>query len=298
MLSLQTWRNGLLILWISAISASAKDTPVFGKDDPIFGGIEKQQGESPFGKTLDAGTGKYSLRWLSTLTKKGMTDLTAITADKQMRKSVQPLVKTLGIQDITTVVIGNWLDPKGIPPVPLDEKFDTIVADYLIGAMDAFSPYTQDQMIPKLVDHLKPGGKLYIVGMEPIPDSAEGDANIICQVAQVRDACMLLAGQRPYREYPLEWVKRQASLLGGIQLVDSVEYPTRHSGNFIRRQIKNGRRRLPLIKSKKLAKEMEDLLDDLERRSDEATKSGPIELSSNYVVSITKLGEATCDWEQ
>lgn len=182
--------------------------------------------------------------------------------------------------------------------MPLDEKFDTIVADYLIGAMDAFSPYKQDQMIPKLVNYLKPGGKLYIVGMEPIPDSAEGDANIICQVAQVRDACMLLAGQRPYREYPQEWIKRQVSLLSGVELVDSGEYPIRHSGNFIRRQIKNGRKRLPLIKPKKLAKEMEDLLDDLERQSDEATKNGPIELPSNYVVSVARLGEATCDWKQ
>lgn len=112
MLSLQAWFQLLLVLWISTISASADDTPVYGKDDPIFGGIEKQQGGSPFGKILDAGTGTYSLRWLSTLTEKGMTDLTAITADKIMLKSVQPLVKKLDIQDITTLVIGNWFDQK------------------------------------------------------------------------------------------------------------------------------------------------------------------------------------------
>lgn len=42
--------------------------------------------------------------------------------------------------------------------------YDTILADYLIGAVDGFSPYEQDTIIKKLKDHLNPNGKLYVIG--------------------------------------------------------------------------------------------------------------------------------------
>mmetsp|Transcript_2706 Transcript_2706/g.6344 ORF Transcript_2706/g.6344 Transcript_2706/m.6344 type:complete len:308 (+) Transcript_2706:113-1036(+) len=295
---IQMIRLCCLLLVVSsfiAMASAAKDVPVYGKDDSIFGGIEEQQGDKPFGKVLDAGTGRYSLRWLSTLKEKGMTELTAITADDKMLKSITPLVEKLGIQDITSLVIGNWFGPEPIFSTE-HELFDTIVADYLIGAMDGFSPYKQDQMIPKLAQHLKPGGRLYIVGMEPIPDSAEGDADIVCQVARARDACLLLAGRRPYREYPLTWVKRQVDRTTGIQFLQAGEYPIRHSGNFIVRQINNGKRWLKLIKPKELENEMKNLLDDLEKQATEATKDGnKIELSFNYVVSAVKMEEVVIE---
>jgi hypothetical protein len=37
------------------------------------------------------------------------------------------------------IVIGNWQDPSFLH----GEKYDTILADYLIGAIDGFSPYFQ-----------------------------------------------------------------------------------------------------------------------------------------------------------
>jgi hypothetical protein len=52
---------------------------VFGKDDALFGAIERQQGNTPFGNFLDAGTGMHSLRWIATLEAKGMTDFTAVS---------------------------------------------------------------------------------------------------------------------------------------------------------------------------------------------------------------------------
>ncbi|CAJ1966046.1 unnamed protein product [Cylindrotheca closterium] len=303
---------------VASAANTIKDTPVYGHDDAIFGGIEEQQGDKPFGNVLDAGTGRYSLRWLSTLSlgSKGMTQLTAITADDKMLQSITPLVKKLGIEDITSLVIGNWFGEEEPIPFENDQSlllFDTIIADYLIGAMDGFSPYQQDLIIPKLAKYLKPGGRLYIVGMEPIPDSSVNkDEDIICQVKRVRDACLLLAGQRPYREYPLEWVTRQVDRTPGIQLVASnkgttkitatttttttTTYPIRHSGRFIIRQINNGRRWLKMIKPKSLEQEMKNLLDDLENQALEATKDGKkIELSFNYVVSAVKLEEVIID---
>ena len=51
----------------------------------------------------------------------------------------------------------------------------------------------------RLRDYLSPNGKLYIVGMEPIPDFAQEPASIITEIRRARDACILLGGHRPYR---------------------------------------------------------------------------------------------------
>ena len=48
--------------------------------------------------------------------------------------------------------------------------------------------------------HLNPGGRIYIVGMNPIPDhSSNPAAELVTEVRRARDACILLAGHRPYR---------------------------------------------------------------------------------------------------
>lgn len=51
----------------------------------------------------------------------------------------------------------------------------------------------------RLKRHLNPHGRLYVIGMNPIPDSATPPADIISEIRQARDACILLAGHRPYR---------------------------------------------------------------------------------------------------
>jgi hypothetical protein len=56
------------------------------------------------------------------------------------------------------------------------------LADYLIGAVDGFSPYTQDMIVEKLSQYLNPGGKLYIIGMNPIPDTNLAPASVVSEV--------------------------------------------------------------------------------------------------------------------
>jgi hypothetical protein len=200
------------------------------------------------------------------------------------------------------------------------KQYDTILADYLIGAMDGFSPYSQDQMIDKLAKRLRPGGKLYIVGLQPIPDSFGSDRNspenIICEVRKVRDACILLAGDRCYREYPLDWIERQitkttttknpnsasaeSSNDGAgagettasygddvtLELLDSMEFPIMYRHSTIVKQINVGRNKLSRFPSKPLANEMKKVLDDLEKRSKEATDKIPgkrIQFGFDYV---------------
>jgi hypothetical protein len=124
-----------------------------------------------------------------------------------MQSNVQTTLDTLKSDSIGNIIIGNWADDKTVMPNPdsiiknptgyllPSSKYDTILADYLIGAMDGFSPYYQDLMLPRLVSHLNPGGKIYIVGLQPLPDEVEGVGNVVCKVRRVRDACILLASK-------------------------------------------------------------------------------------------------------
>eukprot|EP00934_Nitzschia_sp_Nitz4_P008262 Nitzschia sp. Nitz4//scaffold68_size99682//44769//45629//NITZ4_004564-RA/size99682-processed-gene-0.21-mRNA-1//1//CDS//3329556593//8252//frame0 len=277
-------------------SLSAKSRLVFGSDDSLFGAIERQQGDRPFGRLLDAGTGLHSLRWMATLPGKGMTHYTAITADETMRRNVQTEADALDVSHLGNVIIGNWFGKQ-----PLDESlqadplYDTILADYLIGAMDGFSPYEQDQMIPKLTKLLKPGGRLYIVGLEPIPDTAPGDANIICKIRQVRDACILLAGHRCYREYPVEWIQRHIQeSVPDLNLLTTSTYPILYRHTTIVNQIRVARSKLQYFATTELANSMGKVLDDLEEQSRQATtKNGRIRLGFDYVVAAEKKQEGS-----
>eukprot|EP00527_Entomoneis_sp_CCMP2396_P002195 CAMPEP_0198145876 /NCGR_PEP_ID=MMETSP1443-20131203/25876_1 /TAXON_ID=186043 /ORGANISM="Entomoneis sp., Strain CCMP2396" /LENGTH=297 /DNA_ID=CAMNT_0043809631 /DNA_START=26 /DNA_END=919 /DNA_ORIENTATION=+ len=275
---------------------------VYGKDDALFGSIERQQGDKPFGTVLDAGTGIHSLRWLATLkTHKDMEKCVAVTADETMQTNCQREVESLGVDDHVDVIIGNWFDAEN----PLDfggddnddnndppQRFDVILADYLIGAMDGFSPYAQDQMIPKLARLLKPGGRLYIVGLQPLPDSVPDDphASLICKVRQVRDACILLSGHRCYREYPVDWIQSHVSECKSLDLLHTSQFPIMYKQATIVKQINVARAKFPHFPSEELAASMADVLDDLEDRTFKATREmGRIQLGFDYVVTAEKL---------
>jgi threonine dehydrogenase-like Zn-dependent dehydrogenase len=88
-----------------------------------------------------------------------------------------------------------------------------------------------------------PGGMLYVVAAEPVPLRSEihihrrdvnggnggGDAaftgagpagRLLAAVAEVRDAAVLLSGERPYREFPLSWYLDAVGALGWVVQVE------------------------------------------------------------------------------
>jgi hypothetical protein len=271
-----------------------KSRLVYGKNDALFGSIENQQGDQPFGNVLDAGTGMHSLRWIATLGDRGMTKFTAITADKTMQQNVQREADALEVSHLGNIIIGNWF---GDSPLEINERYDVVIADYLVGSMDGFSPYQQDLMLPKLIKFLKPGGRLYLVGLQPLPDTAPGDANIICKVRQVRDACILLAGHRCYREYPVSWILRQIENIPDLELLNTTNFPILYKHQTIVNQINVGKSKFPFFPTTELADQMRKVLDDLERQSFEATQRVErIRLGFDYVVAAEKKFSAdeTC----
>ena len=251
-----------------------------------------------------------------------MTSYTAITADETMRRNVFKEAESLGIAEKGDVIIGNWahgVERSGdIEPITFNhdddntnttndkqsdntnindndnkkklllegKTFNTILADYLIGAIDGFSPYFQDMTFHRLTPHLSPGGRLYIIGLQPIPDRVPGDANIMCKITKIRDSCILLANHRCYREYPVDWIQRHVKR-AGLAVVETRTYPIRYDHATMLRQINVGRSKLRLFPTRGMAEEMGKVLDKLEEESLEVTRravGGRITLGFDYVV--------------
>lgn len=252
--------------------------------DILFATVEKFNGSREWGRFLDAGTGAHSLIWIQTL---ATTSVTAITADRQMSNNIErdPKVK---LRKSDNLVVGNWMDDGFCAQLG---KFDTILADYLIGAVDGFSPYEQDTILAKLRNHLNPGGMLYFIGMNPIPDHAPHPADIVGEVRRARDACILLAGHRPYREFPLSWVKRHLEQ-SHFTVLKSKNFTIMHSEDSVRRQIRVAQTKLTLMPGPPpLRAGMELYLSDLDERMVQAMQTAAnrrIPLSFDYVLSACR----------
>jgi len=223
-----------------------------------------------------------------------------------MKRNVVAEARSLGIEDRGDVVIGNWNTNTNTnqqnnhnnnnnntheEELCHGKLYDTILADYLVGAIDGFSPYYQDQIFPRLTKHLKVGGRMYVVGLNPIPDKVEGDGNLFCRVTKLRDACILLASHRCYREYPPDWIERHMEQ-AGLKIIDTSKFPIMYTHTTIVRQLNVARSKLKLFPSKELAKSMGKQIDELEKESLAVTGKAPnrkIQLGYDYVVTGEKI---------
>ena len=209
-----------------------------------------------------------------------LTRIVAVTGDVEMARQLQAEFQhELRPQD--EIVVGNWNDPDFLNHL---EPFDVILADYLIGALDGFAPYFQDQLLPRIQQNLlKPHGMMHIIGMEPFPDEATcPQAQLIHEMANVRDACIRLASHRCYREYPKEWVIRQLKGIGG-RVCFNQSFPIRYTAQVICRQLRVARNKLAFFPSPELAASMNFYISNLEKR---ATNVNGFTFGSDYVLSI------------
>ncbi len=118
--------------------------------DILFQTIERCQGCKPWGKLLDAGTGLHSVQWMQSLM---TTAWAGITADINMRNQIlSDFSVAAKVRPDDQLLVGNWMDESFCANLG---QYDTILADYLIGAVDGFSPYEQDTIIKKWVFHDK-----------------------------------------------------------------------------------------------------------------------------------------------
>ena len=243
--------------------------------DILYSTVSKWQGEMRWGNVLDAGTGNPSLEWLLTLE----TDsITAITGDahrqNQMRRHFEHQLRP---QD--RIIAGNWLNHELLS----GHSFKTVVADYLLGALEGFAPYYQSQLFRRLKPHV--GNTLYMIGLEPFSDTDRSEgAKIIKAIAALRDACILLAGHRPYREYPKAWVLKQLEQ-DGYTIERSAEFPIRFGTRYVNGQLDVCKRKLYFMNDTTLIKGLEHQIERLRHEGLAfIQKHGKIQHGTDYII--------------
>jgi hypothetical protein len=221
------------------------DAPRTPKASTLFRYVEDLQGVEPWGSFLDAGTGTHSIGWVSSLVTERWTAVSGAEAHAvQVRDSVEARRRP---QD--RIVVGNWADERLLA----GETYDTVLADYLLGAIEGFAPYFQDYLFARLRPHV--GGRLYIVGVQPYvvqkPDDAAGRA--IWEIGRFRDACLLLAGEQPYREFPMGWTADSLER-AGYRVTATRRFPIRYKERFVNSQIDMALMRLERLADEPLAR--------------------------------------------
>jgi len=111
--------------------------------------------------------------------------------------------------------------------------------------VEGFEPYAQRAVLSKVAGLVSPGGVLYIVAAEPpplrsevtvvltsqdastaasFPGGAGPAGRLLASVTEVRDASVLLSGERPYREFPLSWYVEAVGAVG-LEVVEVAAFP-------------------------------------------------------------------------
>lgn len=230
------------------------------KVSALFKWIENQHRGRAWGSFLDAGTGVKSLEWVLTLPTQRWTAITAAQsmADKALR-SVGDRVR-----DQDRLLVGNWVNESLLT----GETFDTVLVDYLIGAVEGFAPYWQNRVFERLRPLISDGGRVYIIGLEPYvqftPSTPSG--RMICEIGRVRDACLLLAGERPYREYPMDWTLRQLGL-ARFRMIDARRFPICYRAHYVHSQLDMCLNRLERFASADLGAAMRTYVEDVRARA-------------------------------
>ncbi len=210
--------------------------------DRLFDSIIRYQGREPWGRVLDAGAGPHSTSWVAGLDSQGWC---GVTADRAMRTRIQDRLGDR-LDARGSLVQGDWTDPALLH----GQRYDTVFADYLLGALDGFAPYFQDRLFARLRPHV--AGRLYVVGVTPILTEARTEpSDWLKSMVRLRDACILLAGHKTYREYPQDWVLRTLEA-SDFRVEESWALPIVYRERFVNSQLDVALRKLVLVKDEAL----------------------------------------------
>lgn len=247
----------------------------------IYKTIEQWQGEKEWGKFLDTGTRDQSLKWVLSL---NTTNCTAINGSEHYYNE---LLINNKLSENKRLIVNNWINNNLLE----NETFDTILADYLLGAIDGFLPYFQNNLLPRLKRHLSKNGTLYFVGLEPFPDYTENKSDMyIIRISKLRDACILHAGHRCYREYPLEWVQSEL-VKNGFEITKTKPFFNQFGMSFVKSQLDVARSKLPFILDTELQTTLQNTINQLETETElHINEYGPISFGFDYLIQA-KLKE-------
>ena len=248
------------------------------KPSKLFRYIEQVHGTRPWGAFLDAGTGVRSIQWVQQLATDRWTAVTGAPSDARAVDDVTS--STRRSQD--QIVTGNWATADLLQ----GDAFDTVLADYLLGAVEGFAPYFQ----PYLFARLRPltRGVLYVTGAEPYVPSDEPETpagRSVWRIGRFRDACLLLSGELPYREYPSAWIVDQLKR-SGFKPHALKRFEVRYQASFVNTQIDLSLTALRKLKDQTVAKALIAQGEDLRASALEVIAAeGGLVHGSDYVIA-------------
>lgn len=250
--------------------------------DALFRHIEQLQGGAPWGRVLDAGTGVHSLGWVCSLE---ATAWVAVTAEADVARRLGELFGRQ-IRDVDRIECGLWSDPELVDA----ESFDTVVVDYLLGSMDATSPRFQDQVFARFAPHV--GGRIYLVGSEPVGDEHDGHptAQRLVELMALRDAACHLTGVAPLHEFPCAWVVDQLEASGFV--VEHVSmFANIYRKHFAQSQAALARRLASMIEDRVLGAQLAAAIDRcLDTLGGCAALDTGVQLGADYVIAARRAG--------
>jgi len=248
------------------------------KHSALFRYIERLQGDRPWGTMLDAGTGVKSIRWVAELPTERWTAVTCSASEADQARNA--IIAVQRPQD--QIVLGNWADAKLLK----GEAYDTVLAGYLLGAIEGFSPYFQSYLFTRLRPVTR--GMLYVTGLEPYVPTARPETiagRLVWEIGRFRDACMLLAGNIPYREYPLPWVADHLQQ-AGFAVRNAKHFTIGYKEQFVNAQIDMCAPGLEALTDRALAQALTDRGEALRTEAlDVIGKEGALRTCRNYVIA-------------
>ena len=252
------------------------------KHSALYHYITRLHGERSWGALLDAGTGVNSICWVNELTTERWTAITGSPHEADLaRRAIGDAQRS---QD--RIVIGNWADDQLLK----GEVYDTVLADYLLGAVEGFAPYFQ----PYLFKRLRPltRSALYVTGLEPYVPGDHPDnksTRLVWEIGRFRDACVLLKGGMPYREYPAPWVADHVKT-AGFTVKNIKHFDISYKEQFVNAQIDIGISRLEKLADRELAQALKGRGEALRAEALEVVKNdGALRGCRNYVIAAEPI---------
>ena len=241
-----------------SLSQNGQIRPKSATTSALFQYIESLQAPNAWGSFLDAGTGVNSALWCANLE---TTKWVGVTGAKDYARQIsEQLGDKLRPQD--ELLVGNWGDKHFLE----GQQFDTVLADYLLGAIEGFAPYFQGKLFARLYPHVKK--TLYVIGLDPYINApvASEAGRMVREIGRMRDVCLLLADQSPYREFPAEWTLNSLNA-AGFKIKEARRFPNRYREKWVHSQLDMCVRRLPLFKDKALAKSFSLTIENLRKNA-------------------------------
>lgn len=114
---------------------------------------------------------------------------------------------------------------------------------------------------------MAPGGRLYITALDPyVPLHAEDEVGrFVGDVGRMRDACLLLARERPSREYPLEWMLHHVEA-AGLKVIGGQKFPIRYRERWLQAQLDMCRARAKRFANSEVGAAMLKHADEMQQR--------------------------------